>query len=256
MIPTALAPLALVLSIQLPDSVGCLPPLLPCPPLTAYFPVGERLVYDAKFGFIPVGTAELEVMGIDTLRGEETLHIQFRIRGGTFFYKINNVMDSWVGLYDFQSRRFVQDQHEGSWERRRAFNIFADSGFFRQEDFPDTTFETVAEPLDDASFFYFVRTVDLLLGERHEFQRYFRPDRNPVVIEIVGRDTIDVPAGRFPVITTRPIIKGGGILAEKAKANIWVSDDDRRVVVQIKSKFSFGTVTMRLKEVFRPEDDR
>lgn len=251
---TAFAPLALALAVQLPDSSGCLPPLLPCPPLTTYFPVGERLVYDAKFGFIPVGTAELEVMGVDTLRGEETLHIQFRIRGGTFFYKIDNVMDSWVGLYDFQSRRFVQDQHEGSWERYRAINIFPDSGFFRQEDLPDTTFETVPEPLDDASFFYFVRTVDLLLGQRYEFDRYFRPDRNPVVLEIVARDTLDVPAGRFPTIVTQPTIKGGGILAEKAEANIWVSDDDRRIVVQIKSKFSFGSVTMRLKEVFRPED--
>jgi len=251
----ALAPVAAALALQLPDSAGCLPPLLPCPAITQYFPIGERLVYDAKFGFIPVGTTELEVMGVDSVRGEETLHIQFRAKGGTFFYRIDNVMDSWVGLYDFRSRRFVQDNDEGGHQRYRAFEIFPDSGFYRFDALPDTTFETVTEPLDDASFFYFVRTVDLSLGQRYEFHRYFRPDRNPVVIEIVGRDTIDVPAGRFPVIVTRPIIKGEGILAEKAKANIWISDDDRRIVVQIKSKFSFGTVTMRLKEIHDPRDE-
>ena len=35
-------------------------------------------------------------------------------------------------------------------------------------------------------------------GERYEFERYFRPDRNPVVLEVLGRDTLDVPAGRIP----------------------------------------------------------
>src|SRR5258706_7700082 len=42
------------------------------------FPVGERLTYGAQYGIFSVGTAVMEVMGIDTLRGIETVHMQFR----------------------------------------------------------------------------------------------------------------------------------------------------------------------------------
>ena len=213
------------------------------------FPVGERFVFDAKFGIISLGTATMEVVGLDTIRGVETLHLQFRLQGGLPFFKVNDVLDSWVGTSDFRSRRFTQDYREGSRERHRAWDIYPDSGFYIQESRPDTTFATVADPLDDAAFLYFVRTVDLEPGTRHEFDRYFRPDRNPVVVEVVARDTIDVPAGRFPAIVARPIIKGRGIFGDEANGRIWISDDERRSIVQIKTNFGFGTITLRLKEI-------
>lgn len=215
------------------------------------FPVGEELVFDAMFGFIKIGETRMKVVGIDTVRGVETLHLQFRLSGNLLgAFKIDNRMDSWVGLHDFRTRRFVRDNRENDRVYYRAWNVFPDSGFFRPDSLPpDSTVETVADPLDDASFFYFVRMTDLVPGERVEYNRHFRPDRNPVIIEVTKRDTIDVPAGRYPAVIIKPIIKGGGIFAEKADGQIWISDDARRLPVQIKTKFSFATITMRLKEV-------
>jgi hypothetical protein len=63
---------------------------------------------------------------------------------------------------------------------------------------------------------------------------------------VVGLDSIDVPAGRFDCLVVRPIIKGGGIFKEGAEGRMWISDDPRRLVVQIKSKFYFGSITFRL----------
>jgi hypothetical protein len=52
----------------------------------------------------------------------------------------------------------------------------------------------------------------------------------------------------------RPVIPHGrGIFAEKSDARMWLSDDDRRVVLAIVSTFSFGTVTLKLKEYTTPE---
>jgi len=210
--------------------------------------VGERLQYDARFGVIPLGGATLEVAGLDTLRGAEALHIRFVVDGGSFLYQLYNVWDSWVALDDFTSRRFVQDHEEGRKKYRNVYDIYPDSGFYRQEGV-DSTMPTSPLPLDDAAFFYFVRTVPLVEGERYEFDRYFKPDRNPVVLEVIGRDTVDVPAGRFDCLIVRPIIKGGGIFREKADGQLWISNDDRRLVVQIKSRFYFGSLTFRLTKI-------
>lgn len=217
-------------------------------PLTRLFPVGETLLYDARFGFINVGTAAMQVSGVDTILGTPTLHVTFVLQGGTFFYRLNDRMDSWFGLYDFASRRFVQDFDEGGRRRYAAYEIYPDSGFYRAAGV-DSAIPTVADPLDDAAFFYFARTVPFEPGRRFEFDRYFRPDRNPVVLEVIGRDTIDVPAGRFPTVVIKPTIKGRGILAEAADPRMWLSDDERRIMVQLKSRFPFGTITLRLTKV-------
>lgn len=214
--------------------------------LPARFPVGETLIYDARFGFLDIGQAAMQVMSQDTIRGIPTLHIAFFVRGGTFFYKLNNRMDSWIGLADFASRRFVQDNDEGGKRRYNRYEIYPDSGFYRQAGV-DSAIATSRDPLDDAAFFYFARTVPLEVGKRYEFNRYFRPDRNPVVLEVLARDTIDVPAGRFRTVVIQPTIQGRGILAEASEPRMWLSDDDRRIMVQLKSKFSFGVITFRLR---------
>ncbi len=219
--------------------------LPPAAELTNRFEAGEVLSFDAKYGFITVGNAQMRALGKDTLRDEAVFHFQFQLTGGTFFYRLNDRMDSWVGVDDFASRRFHQDFDEGGKRRYAEYDIFPDSGTYRQAGV-DTAMATSPEPLDDAAFFYFVRTLPMDPGRRYEFNRYFRPDRNPVVLEVVERDTIDVPAGRFPAIIVRPIIKGRGIFAEAANARLWISDDERRLIVQMKSTFPFGTITLRL----------
>lgn len=211
-------------------------------------PVGEILRFDARLGFLRVGRASMEVVGIDTVRGDPTMHFRFLLEGGTAFFRLRDQMDSWTALEDFSSRRFVQDFHEAGRERLNEYELFPDSGFYRQAGV-DTTMPTVEHPLDDTAFFYFVRTVDLVPGQRYEFNNYFKPDRNPVVIEAIRRDTLDLPAGRFATIEIRLIIKGNGIFREAADARMWLTDDDRKIMVQMKSKFSFATITLRLESV-------
>jgi hypothetical protein len=220
------------------------------------FPVGETLVYDAKFGFLTVGKGLMQVVGVDTIRGAPTLHTVFRLKGGALFYRLDDRMDSWFGVEDFASRRFVQDFHEGGSHRYTRYEIYPDSGFYRQFDTaaasaePDTTAPTSPDPLDDTAFFYFARAAELEVDRRYTFDRYFRPDRNPVILEVVGRDTLDVPAGRFPTIIVRPLIKGRGILAESQNPRLWLSDDERRLVVQMKSTFGgIGTITLALRQI-------
>jgi hypothetical protein len=217
-------------------------------PVTTRFPVGETLVFEGRFGFIPVGQAAMQVVSVDTIRATPTLHVAFLLQGGTLFYRLNDRWDSWIGLHDFASRRYKADQDEGGTKRYNEYEIFPDSGFYRQAGV-DTLMPTSKDPLDDTAFFYFVRTVPLEVGKRYEFNRYFRPDRNPVVLEVLGRDTIDVPAGRFPTWVIRPTIKGKGVLAEASEPRMWLSDDDRRIMVQLKTKFSFGVMTFRLKSI-------
>ena len=216
------------------------------------FPVGERLTYSAKYGLFSVGNAAMEVVGIDTVHNTEAVHIRFRISGGALWYHLDQTIESWVGRYDFRSRRFWSIQDERGTHRDHRFEIFPDSGFYREEG-RDTTFATVPEPLDDAAFLYWIRTVPLEVGKRYEYTRYFRPDRNPVIVEVLGRERVSVAGKKWQALVVRPKIpQGRGILAEKSETHIWLSDDAQRLVLAIQSNFSFGQVTLKLKEYVVP----
>ncbi len=199
------------------------------------FPVGEKLSFDARFGIVNVGNAAMHVVARDTVRADSALHLQFTLDGGLLgLFRLHDQFDSWVGLDDLSSRRFTQVFDETGNQRTTAYEIFPDSGIYWQEGV-DTANAASEDPLDDTAFFYFVRALELEPGQRHEFNRYFRRDRNPVIIEVLERDTVDVPAGRFPTVNKN--------------ARMWISDDDRRLIVQMKSRFAFGTITLRLTDI-------
>jgi glycosyltransferase involved in cell wall biosynthesis len=222
------------------------------PPSGMPFPVGERLTFNAKYGIFNVGNATMEVMGIDTVRHIEAVHIRFRISGGALWYHLNQTIESWVGRNDFRSRRFWSVQDERDRHRENRYDIFPDSGFYREEG-QDTTFATVAEPLDDAAFLYWIRTVPLEVGKTYEYARYFRPDRNPVIIEVLGYDKVSVAGKKWRALVVRPKIpQARGIFAEKSETHIWLSDDPQRLVLAIQSNFSFGQVTLKLKDYVVP----
>ncbi|HWC75668.1 MAG TPA: DUF3108 domain-containing protein [Gemmatimonadales bacterium] len=222
----------------------------PVPAVT--FPVGERLTFSAKYGLFSVGGASMEVMGLDTVHNTETVHIQFKISGGALWYHLDQTIESWVGLYDFRSRRFASVQDERGKHREHRYDIYPDSGFYREEG-RDTTFATVLDPLDDASFLYWIRTVPLEVGKKYEYARYFRPDRNPVIIEVLGREKVSVAGKKWRALVVRPRIpQGRGIFAENSETRIWLSDDKQRLVLAIQSNFSFGQVTLKLKDYVVP----
>ena len=63
-----------------------------------------------------------------------------------------------------------------------------------------------------------------------------------------------MPAGTFNAIVVQPIIKTRGIFSEKGQAEVWLSDDSSRMLLQVKSKLSFGSLNLYLKSYTPPTD--
>ena len=67
---------------------------------------------------------------------------------------------------------------------------------------------------------------------------------------MLRKDTIDVPAGRFPAIVVQPIFQTS-LFSEGGHAEVWLSDDDNRIMLQMKSSVRFGSLSLYLKS-YRP----
>ncbi len=211
------------------------------------FELGESLTYDVRFGAIKVGTGRMRVLARDTVRGRDAWHVRFSVSGGTFFYRVNDVYESWMDVTTLNSLRYQQDLNQGSRDRERRFEIYPDRAVYRETTRNGPERPSVSDPLDDGSFLFFIRTVPLEVGRSYTFNRYFRPDRNPVIIRVLRREKVRVPAGEFDAIVIQPVIKTSGIFSEGGQAEIWLSDDERRMMIQMKSRLSFGSLNLYLR---------
>jgi hypothetical protein len=212
------------------------------------FGVGERFDYDVRLGSLKVGNSQMQVRAVETIRGRDAWHTQFWLKGGTFFYRVNDLFESWIDVETFSSLRFVKQLEEGTADREQSYEIYPERGVYvnQRNDKPTRTLPTVRQPLDDGSFLYFVRTLPLVVGETYDFTRYFIPDRNPVRIRVLRRERVTVPAGTFNAIVVQPIIKTKGIFSEDGHAEVWLSDDSARMVLQLKSRLAFGSLNLYL----------
>jgi hypothetical protein len=236
---TLLTPLAEITAQSDPDNRGV------SGRATVPFGVGERLEYEVKFSGIRVGNGFMEVSKLESIRGREAWHTSFGIKGGLAFFRVNDRYESWFDTRSLASLRYHQKIDEGSYERDSRFEIYPERKVF--VDARGVEQPTPENPLDDGSFLYFLRTIPLEVGKEYTFDRYFRLDRNPVRIRVLRRERVPVPAGTFDAIVVQPIIKTKGIFSENGRAEVWLSDDEHRIMLQMKSRFSRFSLNLSLK---------
>jgi len=214
------------------------------------FRVGEELTYRATFGVLPAGTARMRVEGVETIRGRPAYHVVFTLDGGVPFFRVHDRYDSWIDVQTLSSLRHVQRISEGRYKRTTTYEIYPERETYEQG---DSTHASVAQPLDDASFIYAVRTAGIRVGETRTDDRYFRPDRNPIILTGLRQEAVQVGAGSYSATVVRPTIKTNGIFSERGEAQVWFSDDAHRYPVLLKSKFSKFSLTLELKSVVAGE---
>jgi uncharacterized protein DUF3108 len=212
------------------DSTSTAPPAAVMRPVP--FTSGERMDYVAKMGPMNPGRGFMEIVGIEDVRGRPAVHTRFQLKGRAFFFSANYLLESWVDQATFTSLRFTQDNDGDATDKDKVYEIFPDRQTYRVNG--GAELPSVPAPLDEGALLYYVRTMDLEVGKTYDLNRYFRPDRNPVVVKVLRKETIKVPAGTFNTIVIQPIIKAKGIFSEGGKAQIYLSDDKDRIMVQMR----------------------
>ncbi len=213
------------------------------------FGVGEHLVYKVTLGpFGKVGTGSFEVVALDTVRGYPTYRLRMKLKGGIAFVHVDDDMQSWLDVSTLASRRFKQDQKEYHYERHRTLEFFPEERRWTQPAKDESGVLPTDSPLDDISFLYYVRTLPLEVGQTYTLDRYFDEKGNPVVVTVERKDTVTVPAGTFPAIVVRPVIQTKGLFGQGGKAEVYFSDDSRRLVLQVRSSVPvIGSLNMYLQ---------
>jgi hypothetical protein len=207
-------------------------------PVFVPFGIGERAEYSVSLGILGnVGEGSMEVVGVTEVDGHETYHLRFDLNGRVLIGSVDDTFESWLDVDELFARRFHKRQHELSYNADKRYDFYPDRMVYERYEHEERGELATPEPLDEVSFLYFVRTLDLEVGETYTFNRYYKDSGNPVTLKVLRREIMRNPAGdEIPVIVVQPIISTDGLFGEGGRAEVYFTDDWRRILVKMTSK--------------------
>ena len=162
------------------------------------------------------------------------------------FYKVRNRIESDWDFDGAFSRRYAENRREGGFRAKEQIDFDYDKLEAR---YPDGRTYPIPPHVQDAlSSFYYVRTQGLPLGGSIVFDYHASRKSLPLEVKVLGRERVDTPAGKFNCVVIEPVLKAGGIFKKKGRLLIWITDDERRMPVLMKSKVTIGSISVVLQE--------
>lgn len=213
------------------------------------FTVGEHLEFDVRYGFIVAGKAVLEIPKYEVYQGRKSFYIESRVNSLPFFSTFYKVEDKYVSVIDAEGIfpwRFEQHIREGGYKRD------FEAEFDHTLNIAKTNEGT--HPIDQyahdiLSAFYFTRTLDfsnMKPGQKTELKNFYKDTIYALEVKFKGRQKVDVKAGTFNTIIIEPIIQGGGLFKAEGTLLIWLTDDEKKIPVMVKSRVIVGSITAEL----------
>lgn len=209
------------------------------------FKEGEKLIFNLDYGFVTAGVAIMQIPKIKRISGREAYHITFEVNSVPSFdwiYKVRDRYETYLDVEGLFPWRFEQHIREGGYTRDFA-------AFFDQRKNKAKTSEgeyDVPEYVNDIiSTFYIVRTFDFSekkIGDKILMQNFYKDKVHDLNVKYRGKETIETPAGTFDCIIIEPLVKEGGLFKHDGDIIIWLTDDDAKMPVKVKTKIVIGHV--------------
>lgn len=217
------------------------------------FQVGEELRYDISWGFIPAGEGTIQIP--DLSRKDGAFHIVTTARSNAFvdtFYKVRNRIETFLDVSNDCSVGYKKIQHEGT--HNRDVNLIFDHDnnqvTLMKNGEVKNTLRVPAGIHDPLSAIYYLRTVtdwenEPVLNVTDGNKTY------QVRVRILGKEDVETPIGFFKTIKVEPVVDDMEIIFDKKKNGklyIWLTDDEKKVPVKMKSELAIGAIQALLTE--------
>ncbi len=210
------------------------------------FKEGETLLYDVSLNFFSAGTASLELGDIEEFGGAFSYHITFRMKTNSIWdqiFPIRDTVETWIDSDGLFTRKLKKVIREPRYSQDLQADFDYDSGIVTTN---KKSLPISSEIRDPYSFFYYLRTVPLKMGDLFDFTIFDNHKFTDLSLIVHRKEQIDVPVGKFDCLVVEPFKKGRTLFKNKGDMKVWLSNDSRRLPVKIVSKAKFGSLVMEL----------
>jgi hypothetical protein len=221
------------------------------------FREGEELSFVIKWGVITAGYSTLAVPGVVPIDGRPAYHLVSEAKSAgmaSAFYKVEDHNEAWLDKGALVSVRYEKRIREGKFrieesilidQIRHRFLIHSyriDKNLYEQKEG-----EVPPNVLDVYGSLYFVRTLPLDVGDVYTIDVISGEKIYPLEVRVKKLEKVKVPAGKFDTFLVEPLLRGPGIFISKGKKlEVWLTADERRMPVRMRSEVFIGHVSAEL----------
>jgi hypothetical protein len=212
--------------------------------------IGEYFQFSIDWNGLNGGSSLMQVQNLHTVGGRRAYRIITKTESNAFvskFYKVRDRAESFIDAESLFSLRFVKHLREGGY--KQDLDVRFDQARRKAIYQGGATYDVPAHVQDVLSAFYYVRTRPLALGTTVQVPTHDNRKSYEMEVKVHKRERIEVPAGKFDCILVEPVLKSEGVFKSKGSILIWLSDDDRRIPVLVKSKVPIGSISVSLTDM-------
>jgi len=214
------------------------------------FKVGEKLTFIIRYGPIVAGSSTMAIPEIVTINGSETYRIVTEAKSSAFFsafFKVRDKVESYIDKDGLFTWRFEKHLREGNYRSERIIEYDQINGWVINNNNDSLRIPPCVQ--DVLSSFYYVRTQQLEVGKSLFIDNHADDMLYPLEVKVHKKERVKVKAGEFDCVVIEPILRASGLFSHKGRLIIWLTDDERKIPVQMKSKIFIGYITAELEEL-------
>jgi hypothetical protein len=216
------------------------------------FSAGERLTYIISWSnIIDAGTAVMEVREEKLTDGKKVYRLISTAHSSGLiskFYKVNDMIESVIDSEHLYSLSYTLDQKHGKRKKKREMTFNKAKGtVVVDEEGKQDTYSTPPDILDPLSSLYYVRTrQDFIVGKPIIVFVNDNGKNWAVEVQTMGREKIKTSFGKFDTIKVKTYPRYEGVFQHKGEIYIWLTDDEHKIPVLMKSEISIGSIMATL----------
>jgi hypothetical protein len=218
------------------------------------FQPGEKLEYSLSWSGINAGSASLEVLPNKSLNDQPAMHFVMKANSNSFidtFYKVRDSIDSFTDEGMNYSILYKKKQREGSHCKDITVDFDQKNNTAQYVSKKKKKQPVKIEPgtFDPLSAFYYTRC--MIKDNVDIIERPVSDGKKQVtgIVRIIKKEKIEINGRKYDAYLIEPELKHvGGVFKKSndAKLQIWISADNARIPLRIKSKVAIGSFMAEL----------
>lgn len=215
------------------------------------FTVGEKLTFAVQYGNITAGYATMSLTEVLAEAGRPVYHLVAEAKTHPFFDKIfsvNDRIESFIDVDYLFPWRYEKHLREGSYKADAVYRFDQRAGKMLEPDKGKSEDMPIASQ-DVLSCFYFFRTMDMTVGSEQTI--YVSADdmkSYELKVNVLRKERVSSLAGDFDCVVVQPHLKFQGVFQQKGEVFVWITDDERRIPVKVRSKIAIGSININLQD--------
>lgn len=234
-------------------------------PLVDPFVAGQKVTLRLNYLNMIVGTLVFEVLPMVEVNGKKSYNFKVSIQSNALFsmiYKLDNSAQTYVDYNTLSP--FSHSVHMKETKQVKEARSFYDwqSGTATywekkvtkkgQED-KKVSWKLAPYSQNLISGIFYLRVFQLKVGKTYYFNIADAGKQHVVQAKVLKKQKINTPYGEFNTKVITVQYKTDGAFKQTGDILFWVTDDDKKLIVKIKSKIKLGSLVGELSELNSPE---